>query len=109
MEVRVQHLIDKSEPDANGMYEFYYEYDLFEFAFGQRTIRARRYVEDPSDSIHILGVSDEANRAAPWLVYTVPEATEVVEELKRRGFRKIDVLAEGGYAPLDMSRLKVVS
>jgi hypothetical protein len=47
MKVEVSHSIDASEPGANGSYEYYYEYDVFEFTDGVTTFWARSYSDEP--------------------------------------------------------------
>ena len=41
MQVQCNHHIDASDPDANGDYEYYYEYDIFLFSEGELTLQAR--------------------------------------------------------------------
>jgi len=42
-------------PDSNGLYEFYYEYDLYEFTQGSETLHARSYASEPEEA-HLLGI-----------------------------------------------------
>jgi hypothetical protein len=56
-----KHCIDKMGPDANGLYEFYYEYDLYEFSQGSETLHARSYTSEPEEA-HVLGIESGGQR-----------------------------------------------
>ena len=45
-EIKKERIIDKSEIDSEGMYEYYYEYDKYTFIFEGVTYIVRRYMED---------------------------------------------------------------
>jgi len=53
MEVRTSHHVDASERDQNGAYDYYYEYDLFQFADSTSCLLARSYVYEPNEA-HFL-------------------------------------------------------
>lgn len=109
MDVRVTHHVDKSEQGPDGLYDYYYEYDLFEFDLGDgRVASARRYVEEDANTVSILGVLDTTRPAPPISFYDVPEAGRIVANLRKRGFDQIQVLDRSGYALLDLSRVKDV-
>jgi hypothetical protein len=109
MDVRVTHHIDKSEQGPDGLYDYYYEYDLFEFDLGNgRLARARRYMEDEPDAMSILGIEETQNPNGFGEFYDAPEAAQVINNLRKRGFKKIHVLDKSGYKPLDLSRVKDV-
>jgi hypothetical protein len=109
MDVRVTHHIDKGEQGPDGLYDYYYEYDLIELDFGDgRVARARRYVEEEQDSVSILGVEDTKKPGGFEMFYDAPEAAQIVSNLRKRGFGKIRVLDKTGYEPLDLSRVKDV-
>ena len=55
MEVTVTHHVDASEPDAQGAYEFYYEYDLYAFRDGNLKLTARSYIDSPGEA-HFLNI-----------------------------------------------------
>ena len=57
--------IDSSEPDETGMYDYYYEYDIYRFTDGPICLIARSYVDEP-DEAHFLRV--EANGSQRTLV-----------------------------------------
>jgi hypothetical protein len=47
--------IDASEPDSSGMYEYYYEYDIYRFTAGADCVIARSYTDEP-DEAHFLRI-----------------------------------------------------
>lgn len=47
MTMAMSHHIDASEPDVDGFYEYYYEYDVFEFTDGVMTLLVRSYSDEP--------------------------------------------------------------
>jgi hypothetical protein len=53
MLIEVTRHIDASEPDANGMYDYYYEYDRFRFSDASLALIARSYTDEPHDA-HFL-------------------------------------------------------
>ena len=91
LDVRKTHRIDASECDSNGMYEFYYEYDWFEFIFDDGKVVGRSYVDTP-DEASILG-ADES-----WREELQQSRKRIVaDEFKRLGFKKIKMLTKDGY------------
>ncbi len=55
MKVECIHKIDSSEPDKNGMYEYYYEYDIYTFSYQDQVLVARSYIDDPQEA-HFLSI-----------------------------------------------------
>lgn len=53
MHVECTHHIDASEPDDDGMHEYYYEYDIYRFTDGSICFVARSYLDEP-DEAHFL-------------------------------------------------------
>ncbi|MBK7146468.1 MAG: hypothetical protein IPH76_15130 [Xanthomonadales bacterium] len=49
---RTRH-IDSSEPDASGMLDYYYEYDIYRFVEGAECLVARSYTDSPQEA-HFL-------------------------------------------------------
>jgi hypothetical protein len=64
MEVTTTHHIDASEPDAKGMYDWYYEYDLYRFSEGAIALIARSYV-DKTYEAHFLRLEREGKPQMP--------------------------------------------
>lgn len=55
MHVECSRHLDASEPDAEGMYEYHYEYDIYHFTQGAIGIRARSYTYEPGEA-HFLAI-----------------------------------------------------
>ena len=47
MRVSVDHFIDASDADADGMHDWHYEYDVYRFSRGWRSFVARAYTDEP--------------------------------------------------------------
>lgn len=47
--------IDSSDPDESGMYDYYYEYDIYRFTDGPECFVARSYIDEP-DEAHFLRI-----------------------------------------------------
>jgi len=60
MDVEITHHIDASDPDENGYYDYFYEYDIYRFFNGRSAFVARSYVDTP-DEVHFLkcGIGSE--------------------------------------------------
>ena len=100
MQVERTHHIDSSERDAEGFYEWYYEYDLFRFAEGDVALVARSYVDSP-DEAHFLRVE---RAGAPLQLsaadLTSPLAIAAIGYLRDCGIKKLKWLSSSGYAPI---------
>lgn len=51
---RVRH-VDCGEPDASGIYEYYYEYDIYRFIDAATSLVARSYTDTPAE-VHFLTI-----------------------------------------------------
>jgi len=49
MRIEHEHVVDASEPDASGTYDYYYEYDLWRFVAGDLAVVARSYVDNANE------------------------------------------------------------
>lgn len=47
MRVSIDHHVEASEADANGMHDWHYEYDAYRFSQGWRSFVARAYTDEP--------------------------------------------------------------
>lgn len=54
---RTRH-VDASEPDEAGMYDYFYEYDVYRFTVGPTCVVARSYTDQP-DEAHFLRIEVE--------------------------------------------------
>ncbi|MDR2219011.1 MAG: hypothetical protein LBE24_00335 [Methylobacillus sp.] len=60
MQIEQTHHIDASEPDESGMYEYYYEYDIYRFKDTSICFVARSYADEP-DEAHFLSAETNGN------------------------------------------------
>ena len=63
LQVECSHHIDASEPDAEGFYEYYYEYDIYRFRLGNLSLVVRSY-SDTSAQANVLRL-EEAGKSRP--------------------------------------------
>lgn len=105
MHVTVSHHIDASEPDANGFYDYYYEYDDYRFSLRERTYTAR--VADQPERASYIGC-EESGRSRLFNV----NCSRRPPTHRRRGlpalcwhnqFDRLSIV--GGYVPLDMPEI----
>jgi len=47
MRVSIDHHIDASDTDADGMHDWHYEYDVYRFSQGWKSFVARAYTDEP--------------------------------------------------------------
>jgi hypothetical protein len=52
--------VDASEPDETGMFEYYYEYDIYRFTDGPICLVARIYTDEP-DEAHFLRIESNGS------------------------------------------------
>lgn len=108
MEITSTHHIDESEPDENGMRDYCYEYDIYEFSENGLSYIARSYTGDPLEA-HILKKKDNSR----WRIFgkakykilakadfKQPLFIEAVAYLRKQGKQRISVLRKTGYEPL---------
>lgn len=62
MQVSIDHRVDASEADADGMHEYIYSYDEFSFTRNGTTVCARSYRDEPH--VATLQSITESSRAA---------------------------------------------
>ena len=63
MQVEFSHHIDASEADAEGFYEYYYEYDIYRFTLGGLSLVVRSY-SDTCEQASVLRL-EEAGKSRP--------------------------------------------
>lgn len=56
MNVEVSHHIDASDPEADGSYDYYYEYDVYTFSDGSFSYFVRSYVDQPERAAFMSGL-----------------------------------------------------
>lgn len=85
MKVERTHHIDSDEPDSNGLYGFYYEYDIYRFTEDNVTLIARSYIDTKSE-VHFLRI--ERSGGTCLLSNTdrdSPICLKAIEHLKKEG------------------------
>jgi hypothetical protein len=92
MTVETTHHIDASDPDENGYYDYFYEYDIYRFSDGQSAFVARSYVDTPAE-VHFLkyGVGSE-ERLLTARDLREPLFAEACEYLRNLGKTQINWL-----------------
>ena len=48
--ITITHCIDSSDPDSNGAYEFYYDYETIVFEMGSESLSGKRYADTPEEA-----------------------------------------------------------
>ncbi len=102
MNVSVSHHIDASDPDADGNYEYFYEYDIYRFSDGHRTLIARAYTDDSEKAAFLNFVEggrsvfiDQSEQNYPLLV----EAARYLAACGKKSFTRLTEL--NGYIALE--------
>jgi hypothetical protein len=99
MKVNKTHHIDKSEPDENGMYDFYYDYHIYEFSEGKTKLVARSYKGD--NEAHFLRKEIDGEKAFIDLADLESSLlSSAVEYLKNEGIETVNYLGQEGYVPV---------
>jgi hypothetical protein len=96
MKINKTHHIGKSEPDENGMYDFYYDYQIYEFSEGKIMLVARSYKGD--NEAHFLRKEIDGEKA--FINQTdleSPLLSSAVEYLKNEGIETVSYLGQKGY------------
>lgn len=62
--VTVEHFLDVGEQDAEGLYEYYYEGDIYTFDDGTQRLKLRTYTDTPSEA-SAMGLRISALRRSP--------------------------------------------
>ena len=102
MEVSKRHFVDAGEKDADGTFDYYYEYDVYEFSDGVKTFVGRSYTDTPE-------VAAFLGRDGQFITngdLVSPLFKEACEHLKKEGKTKIYFLDESnlqdGYSPVPL-------
>lgn len=101
MNVETTHHVDASEPDADGMHSYHYEYDLFSFSDGLVTLIARSY--DNETEAHFLSIEiDGEARLLADADLRMPLFAGAVAHLHSIGKQQINWLSGrgNGYEPV---------
>lgn len=100
MHVEKTHHVDASEPNADGLYEWRYEYDLYSFSHASISMVARTYVSE-LDAVYFLRIEQGTlRRGITPKEFSLPVFREAVAYLRDAGFRRVEWLGESGYEPV---------
>lgn len=102
MHVEQTHHIDAGEPDARGMYVYYYEYDLYSFSEADVAVVARSYRDTPAEA-HFLRIEiDGAPRLLHNDDFQRPLVVAATQHLRALGKRELNWLSGrgNGYEPV---------
>ena len=105
MRVSVDHYVDASDTDADGMHEWYYEYDVYRFSQGGRSFVARAYTDEPekaaflSCEVKIFGFRRRRLLGPADIRSSLFAAA--LAHLRRLGMTTIDRLTKAGYVPVE--------
>lgn len=97
--------IDKSEPDENGMYDYYYEYEVFEFSDGPEKIIARSYIDTPAQACFLC---KEINAYRQLLVRDdlqtrlIKDAAKYLADQGKSDISWLSGKGVKGYEPIDV-------
>ena len=97
MKVEHSHHVDAGEEDAEGNLDWCYEYELYRFSDGPRTVVARSFT-DAADEAHLLRweQGDAQLLLAPRDL-SEPLVRDALEYLRGLGKVKLRYLGAGGY------------
>ncbi len=96
MQIECTHHIDASEPDADGAYDYYYEYDFYRFSDDGICLFARSYA-DSADEAHFLNMEvGEVSRLLMDDDLTHPLFVSACDYLRREGKMHLNWLSGRG-------------
>lgn len=98
MIAEISHMIDRSEPDQDGSYDWYYEYDIFRFSIDRATLVARSYVDENTEA-HFLRIEIDG-KSRPLTLGDLQSdlATDAIRHLRNSSKTTIRWLSPNGYA-----------
>ncbi|MNR76240.1 hypothetical protein D3C72_68980 [compost metagenome] len=99
MKVETSHHIDASEPDAQGMHEWHYEYDLFLFTDDNLRLAARSY-SDTRQEAHFIGLEKKHKQLNIADELGQPLVLFAIAYLRSVGKTELNYLSADGYKSL---------
>jgi hypothetical protein len=102
MDVDVSHHIDASEPDAQGMHDYHYEYHIHRFTGSGRTYVARSYVDEPGSAAFMSAEEGGVSRLLGSADLIHPLLVAAADHLRGTGRSRLDRLSASGYVPLEV-------
>lgn len=97
MDVNITQKVDKGEREANGKYDFYYEFEVFEFSESDLCYVARSY-KDESSEAHFLRkkISGKVGQIKSNDL-KAPLFLEATKYLRQKGKTTLKYLGDKGY------------
>ncbi|MBK6726372.1 MAG: hypothetical protein IPG63_03790 [Xanthomonadales bacterium] len=92
---RTRH-IDSSEPDASGMLDYYYEYDIYRFVEGAECLVARSYTDSPQEAHFLRWELGSQQRSLQRSDFARPVAFAAEAFLRSEGKIELKWLGEQG-------------
>lgn len=100
MDIEVTHHVDSSEADADGSFDYRYEYDLIRLAEGENAFVARSYTSEPREA-HFLRFESEGIQSPICEAHLqTPLFREAFRFLKNTGKTNVAWLGPHGYEPV---------
>ncbi len=102
MDIRKSHHIDSGEPNEQGLLEYRYEYDLYEFRENGLCYVVRSYADTPHEAHFLRKESEGRKTALTENDLKNPLFQSAVQELKKEGKKDVRYLSSksGGYASI---------
>ena len=103
--VSIDHYVDASDADADGMHDWHYEYDVYRFSRGWRSFVARGYTDEPGRiafllcEVKVFGVYRRRLLSSADLKSSLFGAA--VAHLRGLGITSFDRLTNIGYVPIE--------
>jgi len=100
MKIETTHHIDAGEKDSNGLYDFYYEYELIHFLEGDTTIVARSYSAEHGEA-HFLSIIEKGQRRILTdSDFLSPLLGQAIDYLRQVGKFSLQLLRTNGHEPI---------
>ena len=96
MKVEITHHIDASEPNAQGVYDYYYEYDDYTFTDGDAVLVARSYTDEPHRASLRVKLRDGQRQGLTAADLRTPFVQAVEAWFRAAGKTSIQWLGGGG-------------
>ena len=100
MKIERKHIIDASEPDEQGKYQYYYEYDLYYFRSEHLALVARSYIDTASRAAFLGMEENNENRFLTEDDFALPFVKEAIAHLQTEGKSDLAWLTQSGYEPI---------
>ena len=96
MKVTKEHQIDAGEKDAEGYYDYFYEYDIYTFTENGKKLIARKYTDD--ETAHFLRIkSGGKERMLMKEDLETSFISKAIQHLRNEGIEEVEYLANSGY------------